>query len=242
MLAKLSWGLCVSLVAVALTASVQGQQGRGRGTFGRGTQSLVSLAGNEAVQKDIGVTDTSKINALAGEYREAIQQELSGFNFAGIRELPESERAAKFREFQTKSEAAAKKANETFEPKLKEALTAEQFKRLGEIKVQASGVAALLEPGVVKELGLSEEQQKKIADVRTEADRARGELMASLRGGGNNQEAMTKIRELTEQSLTKATDVLDAGQKEKFAALKGKPFDLSQLRGRGGRRGNNDQN
>ena len=66
--------------------------------------------------------------------------------------------------------------------------------------------------------------------------------MAGLRGGGNNQEAMTKIRELTEQSLTKATDVLDAEQKEKFAALKGKPFDLSQLRGRGGRRGNNDQN
>ena len=56
------------------------------------------------------------------------------------------------------------------------------------------------------------------------------------------QQAMTKIRELTEQSLTKATDVLDAEQKEKFAALKGKPFDLSQLRGRGGRRGNNDQN
>ena len=91
---------------------------------------------------------------------------MSRLNFAGIRDLPESERAAKFREFQTKAEAAAKKANETFEPKLKETLTADQFKRLGEIKVQASGVAVLLEPGVVKELGLSEEQQKKITEVR----------------------------------------------------------------------------
>jgi hypothetical protein len=240
MLAKLSWGLCVTLVVVALTASAQGQQERGRGPFSRGAQSMVGLAGNEAVQKEIGLTDSSKVSALADEYRGAIQQDLSGLDFASIRDLPESERPAKFREFQTKFEAAAKKANETFEPKLKEALTADQFKRLSEIKVQASGIGALLEPGVVKELGLSDEQQKKITEVRMESDRARGELLAGLRGGGNNQEAMTKIRELTEQSLTKATDVLDAGQKEKFTALKGKPFDLSQLRGRGGRRGNND--
>ena len=235
---KLCWALGLSLVAMTLVASpVLGQQGRGRGGFNR-TQSLVSLAGNEAVQKEIGLTDASKVTALAGEYREALQQELSGVDFQGLRDLPEAERAAKMRELTAKSEAAAKKVNESFEPKLKEALTADQFKRLGEIKIQANGIAALLDAAVVKELGLSDEQQKKITEVRTESDRARNELMAGLRGGGgNNQEAMSKIRELAAQSLTKATDMLDAGQKDKFTALKGKPFDVSQLGGRGGGRG-----
>ena len=230
---KLFGALGLSLVAVALIASpVLGQQGRGRGgLFGR-TQSLVSLAGNEAVQKDIGLSDAAKVTALATEYREAIQQEMSGLDFAGIRDLPEAEQAAKMREFQTKSEAAAKKVNATMEPKLKELLTADQLKRLGEIKIQANGIGSLVDAAVVKELGLSEEQQKKIADIRAEGDKARTEL---LRGG--NQEAFAKARELAEQTLTKATDLLDAGQKEKLAGLKGKPFDVAQLGGRGGGRG-----
>jgi len=225
----------LSLVAVVLVASpVLGQQGRGRGgLFGR-TQSLVSLAGNEAVQKEIGLTDASKVTALATEYREAITQELSGLDFAGIRDLPEAEQAAKRQEFRTKSEAAAKKVNATLEPKLKELLTADQLKRLGEIKIQANGISSLVDAAVVKELGLSEEQQKKIADIRAEGDKATTEL---FRGG--NQEAFAKIRELTEQTLAKATDVLNAGQKEKLAGLKGKAFDVSQLGfgGRGGGRG-----
>jgi len=231
---KLFGALGLSLVVVALVASpVLGQQGRGRGGFGFGrTQSLVSLAGNEAVQKEIGLTDASKVTALAAEYRDAIQQEMSGLDFAGIPDLPAAERNAKMEEFRTKSEAAAKKVNATFEPKLKEALTADQLKRLGEIKIQANGIASLVDAAVVKELGLSEEQQKKIADIRTESNKASAEL---LRGG--NQEAFAKVRELTEQTLAKATDVLDAGQKEKLAGLKGKTFDVSQLGGRGGGRG-----
>ena len=236
---KLCWAMGLSLIAVALVAApVSAQQGRGRGMFGRGGQSLMTLAGNEAVQKDIGLTDASKIQGLAGEYREAIQQEMSGIDFQGLRDLPEAERAAKMRELTAKSEAAAKKVNETFEPKLKEALTAEQFKRLGEIRIQAIGVAALADANVAKELGLKEEQSKKIADIQAESDRQRNTLMAGARDGGNFQEVMAKVRELSEQTVAKATDVLDAGQKEKFTALKGKPFDVSQLMGRGGRRGN----
>jgi len=237
---KLCWALGLWLIAVALVAApVAAQQGRGRGGFGgRGGQSLMTLAGNEAVQKDIGLTDAAKIQALAGEYREAITTEMSGIDFQGLRDLPEAEQAAKRRELTAKSEAASKKVNATFEPKLKEALTAEQFKRLGEIRIQAIGIAALVDATVVKDLGLKEDQQKKIADIRAELDKARDALTAGLQPGGNFQEVMTKVRELGEQSLTKATDVLDGGQKEKFTSLKGKPFDITQLGGRGGRRGN----
>lgn len=237
---KLLWSLGLSLVAASLIASpVLGQQGRGRGLFGRTSQSLVSLAGNEAVQKDLGVTDAAKLNALSEEYREAIRQEMTGLgiDFGALRDLPEAERAAKMREVNEKTEAATKKVNEKLEPKLKEALTADQLKRLAEIRIQANGIASLSDAAVVKEVGLSEEQQKKIADIRAEGERAQRELL----GGGNNQEAFAKMRELREQTLTKATDVLDAGQKEKFTALKGKPFDVSQIGfGGRGRRGNNN--
>ncbi|MCI0361275.1 MAG: hypothetical protein L0211_22565 [Planctomycetaceae bacterium] len=229
---KLFWALGLSLVAVMLVASpVLAQQGRGRGLFGR-SQSLVSLAGNEAVQKDLGLTDAAKVNALSEEYRDAIQKELSdsGIDFGALRDLPEAERNAKVRELTAKYEAAQKKVNDSLEPKLKELLTADQLKRLGEIRIQANGTASLVDAAVIKELGLSEDQQKKIAEIRAEADKARSEL---LRGG--NQEAFAKLREMNEQTLAKATDVLDAGQKEKFTALKGKPFDVSQI-GFGGRR------
>ncbi len=235
---KLLGALGLSLLAVALVASpVLGQQGRGRGLFGR-TQSLVGLAGNEAVQKDLGVTDAAKLNALSEEYRDKVRQEMTdlGIDFGALRDLPEAERNAKMREVTEKTDAVTKKVNETFEPKLKDALTADQLKRLGEIRIQANGISALLDVAVVKEVGLSEEQVKKITSLRDDGDRARRELF----GSGNNQEAFAKIREITEQTLTKATDVLDAGQKDKFTALKGKPFDVSQLGfGGRGRRGNN---
>jgi hypothetical protein len=231
-----AFGLSVVLVAlVALPA--MGQQGRGG--FGR-QQSLFSLAGNEAVQKEIGLTDAAKVEALEDEYRDAVQAELeaAGVSFDGIRDLPQAERDAKIRELSTKSAEAAKKVGDKLEPKLKEAVTAEQFKRLGEIKIQASGAAALTDAAVVKELGLSDEQQKKIKAIQDEGNKATQELFAAARGGGNFQEAMTKVREANAKTLAQATDVLDAGQKEKFAALKGKPFDTAQLQGRG-RRGNN---
>jgi hypothetical protein len=243
-LSALVLGLAVAVLVGPASAQQEGR-GRGRGGFGgQQEQTLFSLVRNEAVQKDIGLTDAAKVTAVAEEFGTSIRSEMeaSGLSFQGLRDLPEAEQAAKRREFATKSAEITKKVTEKLEPKLKEALTAEQLARLGEIKLQASGVAALSDAAVVKELGLSEEQQKKIADLRAEADKARAEMMASARGGGNIQEVMTKVREASAATLTKATDVLDAGQKEKFSALKGKPFDVAQLGGRGGQRGRRGNN
>jgi hypothetical protein len=249
-LTALVFGLAAAVLVGPAAAQEQGR-GRGRGGFGQQEQTLFSLVRNEAVQKDIGLTDAAKVREIAEEFGTSLRSEMesSGVSFQGLRDLPEAERAAKMREFQTKSAEISKKVTEKLEPKLKEALTAEQLARLNEIKIQAAGVGALSDAAVVKELGLSDEQQKKIADIVSEAAAARRELMASAQGG-NREELGTKLREATAATLTKATDVLDEGQKEKFAALKGKPFDVAQLGGGGrgglggqrGRRGNNDGN
>jgi hypothetical protein len=231
---KLLTAMGLGIVAAALFAAPAQAQRR----FGFGQENVYTLLRREAVHKDIGLVDVAKAEAVAEEYNDAVRSELesAGIDFGGLRDLPEAEQAAKRREIAAKMAEVNKKVSDKLEPKLKEAVTAEQLKRLGEIKIQANGAASLADELVAKELGLSDEQKKKIADIRAEGERTTRELLSSARDG-NFQEAMTKVREANEKTLAKATEVLDAGQKEKFAALKGKPFDLSQLSGR--RRGNN---
>ncbi|MEX2175314.1 MAG: hypothetical protein WD872_13210 [Pirellulaceae bacterium] len=239
MRSKLCLVLGLSVLGVLLAAApAQAQRGRG---FGR-TNSLASLAGSEAVQKELGVgaAETAKLEQLADEYREALQQEMSAAGlsdaFRGLGDLPQAERDAKMIELRSKSAEASKKVNEKFEPKLKDALTADQFKRLQEIVIQSAGVAALASPDVVKNLGLSDEQQKKIAEVAAGHERAQRELFAGAEG--DFQALRPKLAELTKETETKASDVLTGEQKEKFAALKGKPFDLATLRSGRGRDNN----
>lgn len=235
---RVSWGLALGLLAVAVlagTADAQERQRGGRGRFGMfGGTNLMALAGNEAVQKEIGADEaaTGKIRSLREEYGTAIREEMSaaggGRNF---QDLSDDER----RQLVTKMREASAKVNEKFEPKLKETLTADQFKRLQEIYVRAAGIDALTDSRVAKELAITDEQTKKIADVRAEY----GQKQQSL-GRDAGFEAR---RELREEELKKATDVLTKEQQDKLAALKGKEFDLSQLRqGRGdGNRGDGNR-
>jgi hypothetical protein len=181
----------------------------------------------ERAKIEAGMKDTeARIEGDMDPYKAAAQMDTD------VRDLPPAERSAKMREQLAKSAEVKEKVTEMREPKLKEALTAEQFARIKEIKVQAAGVAALAHADVVKGLGLSDEQQKKIADIRAEGNKSISDLNPFRQGAGRNgniQETPAKVREIHAATLTKATDVLDAGQKEKFAALKGKPFDLAQL-------------
>jgi Spy/CpxP family protein refolding chaperone len=175
------------------------------------------------VQKEIGAGDAekAKIEAIGGESNEARREELSaaGVDFRNFQNLSDDERRAA----REKLAAATKKVNDKFEPKLKEALSAEQFKRLQEIHVQAAGIDALTDSRVAKELALTDEQTKKIADVRADYRQKQQAL-----GRDAGQDAR---RDLRQEETKKATEVLTAEQQEKLTALKGKEFDRSQLRG-----------
>jgi hypothetical protein len=69
--------------------------------FGSRSNSLVSLAGNEAVQKEIGVTGevAAKLETLNDESRNASQKEFTamGLDYSAISDLPALERAAEMR-------------------------------------------------------------------------------------------------------------------------------------------------
>jgi hypothetical protein len=239
---KFSWGLAGCLIVVALVAAADAQEGQkgqrgGRGAFGfgGGFTNVFTVASNEAVQKEIGADEATvgKFNALRREFNEAMESDAPFPQ--NTQNLSDDERRTKFREWGEKRAAVTKK----FEPKLKEALTAEQFKRVQEINVQAMGTRALTNPEIAKELGLSEEQTKKISDLQTEYDGKRRDLF----GGGAGGDARAKVAELRDDEVKKAAEVLTKEQQDKFTAMKGKEFDVSVLRqGRGGNRPGGDGN
>jgi Spy/CpxP family protein refolding chaperone len=89
---------------------------------------------------------------------------------------------------------------------------------------------------VAKALNLSEDQRRKLSDLQAEFARRQRELFAS----GDPQERFAKMRELNRERDAKMLEVLTEEQRQQFTALKGDPFDVSQLGfGGRGRRGNN---
>ncbi len=225
----------VTAVAVAVLATgVSAQQGKGRGGFGGGGAAggLTTIAANEAVQKDLGASAdvSAKLVGLRDDYRAAVQKETqaAGINAQDFQNITPEQRQ--------KMTAISTKLNEEFTPKIKEVVSADQFKRLKQIQIQVQGSAALTNADVAAELKLTDDQKKKISDVQAEFATKQRELFT---GGGDAQERFGKMRELNTERDNKAMAVLNAEQKEKLNTLKGSAFDVLQLGFGGGRRGKN---
>jgi len=227
----------VALVLVILLSAVEGQQkGKGRGGFGGfgggtfGGTNLVSLAGNEAVQKEMGVSGdlVEKLNSLRDDINAARQKEyqVANINPQDFQNLTQEQRQ--------KMNQIGNKLNDEFDPKVKALLSADQLKRLQQIRLQVSwqnqGPPALLVADVASELKLSDEQRQKLNALSMEYTQKQRELFT----GGFDQAAAAKLRE---ERTSKALDVLSDEQKEKLKSLQGSPFNVAQLGGFGGRRG-----
>jgi hypothetical protein len=212
---------------VAQTASAQ--------RFGSRTNSLNSLAANEAVQKELGINGEAagRLNAMYDEYRAASQKEFTalGIDYSAIGDLPALERAAEMRRVGEVTTKVNRKLTAEFLPKLAAMLSPEQIERLKQIQLQGSGIDVWTEPEAAKELELSEEQIKRLTELRGDYSR-RAQLL-----DGDFQQRFAKIRELNAERNNKGLELLSADQRTKLAAMKGAAFDLSQLGFR--RRGNN---
>jgi len=235
----------VALVAVAvITATAWAQQkGRGRGGFGGGMfggggNNLALLAANETVQKDLGISGdvAAKLASLRDDVNAARQKEYqnAGVSFQNFQNQSNEERQ-KQRE---KMAEVDKKLNDEFNPKVKSLLSADQYKRLEQIQLQANlqlrGPGALTYASVATDLKLTDDQKKKLNDLQTEYDAKQREMFTG--GGGFDAQAAAKLRE---ERTSKTMEVLTADQKEKLNTLKGSAFDATQLGFGGGRRGKN---
>jgi hypothetical protein len=221
----------VVVVAAALwggTAYAQG--GRGFGMMGGG---IFFVAGNEAVQKEIGIDSAaaSKVQSIVEEYRKDMraENESAGISFQGLQDLSSEERDKKMKEINDKRAVITKKLNEKFVPQLKAAIEAPQFERLQQIAWQAGGSQAVAtDPHLAKELELKNDQIEKIAAINMEYQRKQRELFTPG-GGGDPQAMFAKIQELNKERDGKAMELLSKDQQEKLSKLKGKAFDLKLL-------------
>ena len=238
-----SWMLCLTAsLALATTVQAQGPPGggRGRGGFGGFGGGVFSIAQNEAVQKDLGLSTevAAKVKEITDEQNKEFREALGGPDggpggggVGGFGNMSEEDR----RKFQEKMSEATKTTTAKFLPQLKDALTADQFARLQQINWQNMGTRAFADAEIVKSLTITKEQQDKLKGVNDEFDKKRGELFAGGRGGG--PEMFEKMQEMNKERDAKLTEAMTPAQLEKFAMLKGKEFDVAQLRpqfGRGG--------
>lgn len=193
----------------------QGSQPPGppRGTpmmFARGGPMMVlGLLRNPQVQEELKLTEEQrqKIEQLGDSLREKLRglgQEL--------RQLTPEER-----------EKRLQAVNEEVEKELAKVLRKQQLTRLKQIALQVEGLAALGRTEVAKQVGINEEQQRKIQEILREAAEKRRALFQQ--GPPADPQAtfqeMRKIREWVDEQISK---LLTEQQRKRWQKLIGEPF------------------
>jgi hypothetical protein len=235
--------LAVLLIsAVAFVPAEAQEKGKGRNSFrgfggggGFGGNTLAGLGATDAVQKEAGITGdaTEKLASLRDDVSAARLKEFqnAGINLQEFQSLSADERQER-RDQMTEIEI---RLNEEFNPKVKAIVSAEQYKRLQQIQLQANlalrGPGALVFSEIATELKLTDDQKKKLSNAQAEIDAKQRELFTG--GGGGGGQAFGKLRE---ERIAKTNEILTAEQKETLNSLKGAAFDTNQLVGGGGGR------
>ncbi len=209
------------------------------GWFGAGG-SIVGLAGNGAVQKELGLSDevAKKVEAIWSGFfaarRVSGAWQGMGTRLADGRNVQFSEPTPPDWDFGQWNALIAK-----YLPELKQVLTADQYSRLKQIHFQAIGSAAYFEPEVIAGLGITQEQQAQIEAITEDYNAQRLALLEASRTlpprpgvddpaavGGIIEKVAGQVREHD----AKVDAVLTKAQLDQFASMKGKPFDLDQVR------------
>jgi hypothetical protein len=117
--------------------------------------------------------------------------------------------------------------------KINGALDAGQQKRLIGIMIQVNGPAAIADPAVAKELNITDDQKKELAEVR---QGVRSELEKLRDDSGSREDRAKKVQEIQDDVNKKILAKLTSDQQAQLESLKGEKvdIDMSQLRGPGG--------
>ncbi len=195
----------IALLGLAQAASAQRFGGPSNG----GLQSL-ALVRNEAVQKELKLTDeqkeklAKKVEALRGNPPN-VQDPLQ-----------------RFREMNKKRAEI-----------VKEVLDKKQQKRLEEIQLQRTGAAAMADPDIAKKLKLDDDQKEKMKKILME-DRAGAKPFDRTATQEERQKFITEMRKRVEKRNTALLAVLTPEQKEAFEKMQGEKFEFPQRNGNGG--------
>lgn len=216
------------LLGAASVAAAEGQAPRGgrRGPGMRGPRGrLMGLLAREQVQKELKLSEeqVAKVKKLGKELSAEMRKESSGLRNIEDREKRQHKR----------SELAAQFDCKTRE-KLGDVLNKEQLTRLDQIRLQTRPVAdALADKDVASQLKLTEEQKRKLAEVKNDMQTKLYAMIASMRGASREQrgELPEKVRKLRSDADKQALELLTAEQKQAFTKMQGKKFELQTGRG-----------
>ena len=209
----------LSLVALAALAGVAHAQGfrMMRPTAGSKT-TMAMLLGREDVQGELKLDDEQKgkLDAQRAGVRDRMRDA-----FMAMRNSGEGDDART---------AAQTKMMAMFEDMAKDAisvLTDAQKKRLQELYVQSAGPLASVQVDVAKEIGLTEGQKAKIADLQRSQDEANRALWERVGNGEmERDDAQTTMQKNSKTMEAEVGKILTAAQRDKLKSLGGVPFEF----------------
>ena len=175
---------------------------------------MISLIVREPVQRELGIESDSPeledIRKLIKPFSTVLNQRLNN--------PTDEDKAERLTAQQLYGKVEAEIVLE-----LKKLLKPEQFARLEQIHWQRWGLQAVMDPVVLNELEITEDQRAKLSAMKNDIESRRKEIRAD---GGTNKNA--KIQELDAERNGKYVEILTPLQLAKFERLKGKPFELSE--------------
>jgi Spy/CpxP family protein refolding chaperone len=163
---------------------------------------LSGVLGNGNVQEELG---------LSGEQKQKIEK----MGQESVLEFKEAAQTGWHSEaYRKKMREMHAKVTEEEDKRLRDILKPEQLHRLKQLELQRQGVHLLRNPEVVRELGLSLEQQEKLNSL---LDEQLAEMM--------NQTGPPRLSR--QQLMEQALKLLTPEQRQKVEKILGKPFDWS---------------
>jgi hypothetical protein len=190
---------------------VAGSASAQRGRFGN--PGGASLLTRPEVQTDLKLTadQKTKVEALV----ETLREERRG-RFQDLRDATPEERNKVMSEWRTEE---MKRVNAVLNP--------DQQKRFRQISLQQEGPMAVIHADVASELGLTDDQKKKVQEIQAQM---RAEQQNLFQDAGEDREALRgKMEALRKSTNDKVTAVLTDAQKTKWKEMTGAPLTLGTL-------------
>jgi hypothetical protein len=119
--------------------------------------------------------------------------------------------------------------NEIIEAGLAKLLSAKQHERAAQIILRLQGPAAIARPKVVEQLELAPDQKATIAAICANARAALQDLRTQASAGKHRTELARKVENLRDDLQKNLLAALTPSQRDRWAVLLGKPFDVSKL-------------
>lgn len=207
-------GVGLFALSCGMSMAQFGGGGGGRGGM-RGPATGIQMLRIPAVQTELKMTpdEISKIDAKQQEVRTGMQGLYQG-GFAQMTSEERQQRADKVAELNDKAAA--------------DILDATQQKRFLELELQRQGPMAIMRKSVATQLALTDDQQKKLADIQTQADSDRRDAMQGMNFANmtadDRQKMMTKMQDLQKAQGDKILAVLTDAQKAQWKTMQGTPF------------------